>query len=78
MHIALRFWKGMHEGVETVRVYYLCKYKFDSFSSLFPLPFLCILPLHLNGQVMEILTSQTVELVPLVFTVNRQFQRTNN
>jgi hypothetical protein len=35
MHIALHFWKGMHEGVEAVRVYYLYKHKFESFSSIF-------------------------------------------
>ena len=69
MHIAVCFWKGLHEGVEAVRVYYLCKQKFDSFSSISPPPppFLCILPLHLNRKVVEILTSQAVVLVPLVF-----------
>ena len=51
MHIALRFWKGMHEGVEAVRVFYLCKHKFDSFSYIFPTS-LFILPLHLNRKVM--------------------------
>lgn len=71
-HIAVRCWKGLHGGVEAVRVYCLCKHEFDSFSSIFP-PFLCMLPLHLNRKVMKILTSQAVELVPLVSTVNLQF-----
>jgi len=45
-HIAVRFWKGLNEGVEAVRVYFLCNTNLIPFLLPPPLPHF---PMHITS-----------------------------